>query len=114
MDDCIFCRIVAGDQGSDVVYQDDQVTAFRDINPVAPTHILVIPNTHLESVNDLDAEHERLAGHLLITARSLAEREGIAESGYRLIVNTGDDGGQVVRHLHLHLIGGQAMRHPMG
>jgi histidine triad (HIT) family protein len=112
--DCLFCKIIAGEIPSEKVFEDDQVTAFRDINPVAPTHILIIPNKHIASINELTPEDENLVGHLFTTAKELAEREGVAESGYRLIINVGPDGGQVVYHLHLHLIGGQKMRHPMG
>ncbi len=112
--DCIFCKIVSREANADLLYQDQQVTAFRDINPVAPTHILIVPNRHIVSVNEVTAEDEKVMGHLFLIARQLAQQEGIRDSGYRLIVNTGDDGGQVVYHLHLHLIGGQRMRHPMG
>jgi len=114
MDDCIFCKIVAGEIPGDIVYSDEQVTAFRDIQPVAPTHILIVPNRHITSVNDLTPDDEMLIGHLFTTAQALAVQEGIDEAGYRLIINTGPDAGQVVFHLHLHLIGGQKMRYPMG
>ncbi len=114
MNDCLFCKIIAGEIPSEKVYEDDQVTAFRDINPVAPTHILIIPNKHIASINELTSDDETLVGHLFTTARDLAKQEGISESGYRLIINVGPDGGQVIYHLHLHLIGGQKMRHPMG
>jgi histidine triad (HIT) family protein len=114
MTDCIFCKIIAGEIPSSQVYQDELVTAFRDINPVAPTHILIVPNRHIASVNDLIKGDEQLVGKLFVTARQLAEQEGIQESGYRLIINNGPDGGQEVPHLHLHLIGGHKMRHPMG
>ncbi len=114
MTDCIFCKIIAGDIPSTTVYQDDTVTAFRDINPVAPTHILIVPNRHIASVNDLTPADEPLVGHLFTIAKDLAAEEGIADSGYRLIINTGPDGGQDVFHLHLHLMGGQRMRYPMG
>lgn len=112
--DCIFCKIIAGEIPSAQVYQDELVTAFRDIHPVAPTHVLLIPKQHIASVNDLTAEDEQLMGHLFIVAKQIAEEEGIAGSGYRLIMNTGPDGGQEVFHIHLHLMGGQRMRHPMG
>lgn len=112
--DCTFCRIIAGEIPSELEFSDDQVTAFRDINPVAPTHILIVPNKHIPSVNKLTAQDEVLVGHMFRVARQLAEREDIQDSGYRLIINTGPDAGQVVFHLHLHLIGGQPMRHPMG
>jgi histidine triad (HIT) family protein len=113
-EDCRFCQIQSGEAHGDIVYQDDRVTAFNDINPVAPVHILIIPNQHISSVNDLGPEHEVLAGHMLLTASRLADEEGIADSGYRLIINTGSHGGQVIYHLHMHLIGGHRMRHPMG
>jgi histidine triad (HIT) family protein len=113
-DSCIFCKIVSGEAKSTVVYRDDQVTAFRDIHPVAPTHILIVPIKHIESVNTLESEDEPLIGHLFTVARQLANEEGISKGGYRLIANTGVDGGQTVPHLHLHLIGGQRMRYPMG
>ena len=112
--DCVFCKIVASRSSGQILYQDDHVTAFRDIHPVAPTHILIVPNRHLESPRDLTAEDAPVAGHMLIVAHRLAEQEGIQNSGYRLIVNTGPDAFQRVFHLHLHLIGGQRMRHPMG
>lgn len=113
-DDCIFCKIVSNEIKGDVVYRDDQVTAFRDIQPVAPTHILIVPNKHIESVNALEANDEQLIGHLVATAGKLAKEEVIDQGGYRLIMNTGADGGQTVFHIHLHLIGGQMMKHPMG
>ena len=114
MPDCIFCKIIAGEIPGDLVYDDDQVVAFRDIHPVAPTHVLIVPRQHIPSVSALDSEHEALAGHMLLVARKLAEQEGIADSGYRLIINAGEHAGQVVPHLHLHLIGGHKMRYPMG
>ena len=113
-DSCIFCKIVSGEAKAAVVYRDEQVTAFRDIHPVAPTHILIVPNKHIESVSTLEAEDKPLIGHLLTVASQLAKEEGISKGGYRLITNTGVDGGQTVLHLHLHLIGGQRMRYPMG
>ena len=114
MEDCIFCKIVAGELPSDIVYSDEMVTAFRDIHPVAPTHILIIPNKHIDSNNEVSPEDEPLLGRLFTTARQLAKAEGIARDGYRLILNTGPHSGQVVYHLHLHLIGGHQMKHPMG
>ncbi len=114
MTECIFCKIIAGEIPSHTVYSDETVTAFRDINPVAPTHILIIPNKHIEAVSDLPEKDEQLIGHLFTVARKLAEEEGISKSGYRLIINNGPDANQVVLHLHLHLIGGQKMKYPMG
>ncbi|HSK67191.1 MAG TPA: histidine triad nucleotide-binding protein [Anaerolineales bacterium] len=112
--DCIFCKIVTNEAKAAVVYRDEQVTAFRDIHPVAPTHILIVPNRHIESVGTLEIQDEPLMGHIFTVARKLAEEEGIANSGFRLITNTGANGGQTVFHLHVHLIGGQRMRYPMG
>jgi histidine triad (HIT) family protein len=114
MSDCIFCKIVKNEVPSKIVFRDEQVTAFRDIHPVAPTHILIVPNKHIESVGSLTTEDESLAGHLLKVAGQLAAQEGIAESGYRVITNTGVNAGQTVFHLHVHLIGGKPMKHPMG
>ena len=111
---CLFCKIVSGEIKGEIVFRDDQATAFRDINPVAPTHILIVPNRHIESVGTLKADDEPLVGHLFTVASQLAIEERISQGGYRLITNTGVDGGQTVLHLHLHLIGGQMMRHPMG
>lgn len=111
---CHFCKIVSNDAKAEIVYRDDQATSFRDIHPAAPTHILIVPNKHIESVNELEPDDEELMGHLFTVARQLANEEGISESGYRLITNTGSDGGQTIFHLHVHLIGGQRMRHPMG
>jgi len=112
--DCLFCKIIAGEIPSDIVYRDEQVTAFRDINPVAPTHVLLVPNQHLASVNEVEPAHQDILGHLLLVARQIAEQEGITQSGYRLIVNTGPDAGQVIFHLHMHLIGGHRLRMQMG
>ncbi len=114
MGDCIFCKIVAGSAKATLVYQDEQVTAFRDIHPVAPTHILIVPNKHIESVSSLEEADAHIAGQLLLTARKLAEQEGIHKDGFRIIANTGVNGGQTVPHLHVHLIGGQRMKFPMG
>lgn len=113
-DTCIFCKIVSNEAKAEIVYRDPQVTAFRDIHPVAPTHILLVPTKHIESVNALEEADEKLMGHLIITAGRLAKEEGIDKDGYRLITNTGVNGGQTVFHVHLHLIGGQKMRYPMG
>ena len=108
-EDTIFSKIVRGEAPADIVYRDDQVTAFRDIQPQAPTHILIIPNKAIPTVNDVTAEDEALLGHLFVVATKLAQEEGIAEDGYRLIVNCNRDGGQLVFHLHMHLLGGRPM-----
>ena len=111
---CTFCRIISGESPSRQVYTDEQVTAFHDNHPVAPVHLLVIPNTHLASVNDVTPQDEPLIGHMVRIARQLASQFGIEHTGYRLIINCGPNAGQAVYHLHLHLMGGQRMRFPMG
>ncbi len=113
-EECIFCRIVAGEVPSDIVYQDEDFLAFRDIMPKAPTHILIIPKTHIASATELAEGQENLAGRLIIMANELAKKEGIARKGYRLVINCGPEGGQIVPHLHLHLIGGRQMDAGLG
>jgi histidine triad (HIT) family protein len=113
-DSCIFCKIISEEAKATILYQDELVTAFQDLHPVAPTHILLVPNKHIESVGTLDIDDEQLIGHLFTVGRKLAEEAGIAKGGYRLITNTGVNGGQTIFHFHLHLIGGQRMRYPMG
>ena len=113
-DSCVFCKIISGELPGTIVFRDEQATAFRDIHPAAPTHILIVPNKHIASVNVLEGEDEQLIGHLFSVAGQLAKREGIDQSGYRLITNTGPNAGQTVYHIHVHLIGGQMMKHPMG
>ena len=113
-EECIFCKIVAGEVPSDIVYQEEDFLAFRDILPKAPTHLLIIPKTHITSVAELGEGQQELVGRLIIIAKNLAEKEGIAEKGYRLVINCGSEGGQVVPHLHLHLIGGRQMDARLG
>jgi histidine triad (HIT) family protein len=105
----IFAKIIRGEIPSDTVYQDDLVTAFRDIEPMAPTHILIVPNKVIPTVNDLTADDEQITGRMFTVAKKLAEQEGIAKSGYRLIVNCNEHGGQEVFHLHMHLLGGRPL-----
>lgn len=105
----IFSKIVKGEADADIVYQDDLVTAFRDINPAASTHILIVPNKEIPTVNDLTEADEQVAGRMFIVAKKLAQEEGVAEKGFRLIVNCNDHGGQEVYHLHMHLIGGRPL-----
>ncbi len=105
----IFSSIIAGDVPADIVYRDEQVIAFRDIAPVAPTHILIVPKREIPTVNDLTPDDEGLVGHMVLVAARLAAEEGIAADGYRLIFNCNQHGGQVVFHLHLHLIGGRPL-----
>ena len=108
---CLFCRIVSGEIPSTKVYEDEHVLAFRDIDPQAPVHVLIIPRIHADSI--LDAEPEMLV-HMADAAKKIAAAEGLAEKGFRLVVNTGDEGGQSVKHLHMHLLGGRSMQWPPG
>lgn len=105
----IFSKIISGEADADVVYRDDLVTAFRDINPAAPTHILIVPNKEIPTVDDLSEEDEQVAGRMFLVASRLAREEGVAEDGYRLIVNCREHGGQEVYHLHMHLLGGRPL-----
>ncbi len=112
MTDCLFCKMVAGEIKPDSVYEDNDVLAFRDINPQAPVHLLIIPKTHIATLNDLD--DLALSGKLLQTAILLAKQEGLAEEGYRTVFNCNESGGQEVFHLHMHLLGGRQMKWPPG
>jgi histidine triad (HIT) family protein len=109
MTDCIFCKIVNGELPADKVYENERLLAFRDIKPVAPVHILVVPKEHKQSLNDLGAEDSELMGEMLLLIKTLAQEQGVAESGYRVVTNIGKDGAQVVKHLHFHLLGGRQM-----
>lgn len=112
MSDCLFCKMVAGEIKPAVVYENDHVLAFRDINPRAPTHILVIPKTHVSTLDELT--DPLLAAELLLAVTLIARQEGVAEEGYRTVINCKGDGGQEVYHLHLHLLGGRSMHWPPG
>jgi len=112
--DCIFCKIAEGALPAKIIHQDPELVAFRDINAAAPTHILIIPRAHLETVNDLGDEHAGMIGRMHLLAKRLAGREKLAERGYRLVLNCGPDAGQAVFHIHLHLIGGRKMSWPPG
>jgi histidine triad (HIT) family protein len=105
----IFSRIISGEIPGQIVYRDELVTAFRDINPLAPVHILIVPNTEIATVDDVEAAHEAAMGRMFTAARQIARDLGISESGYRLIVNVKDDGGQEVYHVHMHLLGGKKL-----
>ena len=114
MIDCVFCQIVAGKIPSEILYQDEEVIAFRDINPEAPTHLLIIPKRHIPSLTQLPDAETPLIGHMVKIANQLAEEEGVAESGYRLVISCGEQGRQVVPHLHMHLLGGRMLSGAMG
>ena len=113
-EDCIFCKIADGRIPSALVYEDDICVAFNDLNPQAPTHILVIPRQHVDSMDKTAAEHKDMLGHLLATAATIARGKGFAAHGYRIVINTNDDGGQTVFHLHVHLLAGRAFTFPPG
>ncbi len=106
---CVFCKIVKGELPAKVVYEDEKVMAFHDINPQAPIHILVIPKEHIETLNDLEEKHKELIGHIFLVIKKIAEELGIAQSGYRVLVNCNRDGGQEIYHLHFHLLGGKPL-----
>lgn len=110
--DCLFCKIVAGDIPADIVYESDTALAFRDINPQAPTHVLVIPRKHISTINDIGVDDETLIGSLYTAAREIAAAEGIAEEGYRTVMNCNESAGQSVFHIHLHVLGGKRMGWP--
>lgn len=114
MDDCLFCKIVSGKIPSDPVFEDEEVCAFRDINPQAPTHVLIIPKRHIPSVAALTGDDAALCGKLIVVAARIAEECGVADRGFRLVFNSGEDGGQSVGHLHLHLLGGRKLGWPPG
>lgn len=108
-EETIFSKIIRGEIPADIVFQDDTVTAFRDISPQAPTHILIIPNKLIPTVNDVTAQDEQVLGHLFVVAARIAQQEGIAEEGYRLVMNCNKHGGQEVFHIHMHLLGGKPL-----
>ena len=112
--DCLFCRIIAGDVPSTVVLQDESAIAIRDTNAQAPTHILVIPREHIESLDDASQKDEALLGHLLRMAARIANQEGLSEGGYRTVINNGEGAGQSVFHLHVHVLGGRPLNWPPG
>lgn len=114
MSDCLFCKMVAGEIKPSVVYEDDAVLAFRDINPQAPTHVLVIPKRHISTINDLKSEDADLVGRLYLGAKKVAEQDGIAADGYRTVMNCNAAAGQTVFHIHLHVLGGRNMQWPPG
>ena len=114
MSECLFCKMVAGEIQPDVVYEDEEVLAFRDVNPQAPLHVLVIPKAHIATTNDLDADNAAVVGKLYLAAKQIAEEEGVAAPGYRMVMNCNAGAGQSVYHIHLHVLGGRAMHWPPG
>jgi len=114
MEKCVLCDIVSGKIPGDIIYQDEDFLAFRDIHPLAPVHIVIIPKAHISSLAEVSERQEGLIGRLILLAKKLAEKEGIAGKGYRLAINCGPEGGQVVPHLHLHLLGGRKLADQLG
>ena len=112
--DCLFCKIIAGEIPSGRIHEDDVCVAFNDISPQAPTHILLVPREHVDSLDTADKGHNEILGHLLLTSAEIARKQGIAEDGYRVVINTNADGGQTVFHLHVHLLGGRPFVFPPG
>lgn len=113
MNDCIFCKIANGDIPSDFIYEDEKMVAFKDINPQAPVHLLLVPKVHIESTDSIDEENEHLIGHIFRIASQIAKDFGL-ENGYRIVNNCKEDGGQTVDHIHFHLLGGRSMLWPPG
>lgn len=114
MSDCVFCRIVSGELPADIVTRTNRTVAFRDLDPQAPTHVLVIPREHITNASTVEPSHAEIVVELLTSARAVAEQDGIVDGGYRLVFNVGDDAGNTVPHLHLHVLGGRSMRWPPG
>jgi histidine triad (HIT) family protein len=111
---CLFCRIISREIQATIVYEDEQVVAFNDINPQAPTHVLLVPRRHIESLNDLTRDDDQLVGELVRRAAAIAKQRGVSTSGFRTVFNTNADAGQSVFHIHLHLLGGRPMHWPPG
>jgi len=114
MDDCLFCKIVEKQIPAEIVYENDKVLAFKDIDPKAPVHILIIPKEHITTLNDMKEKHTEVMGQIILVAKSLAKEFGIDEKGYRTVFNCNKEGGQAVYHIHLHLLGGRQMSWPPG
>lgn len=114
MSDCLFCKMVAGEIKPDVVFEDDAVLAFRDVNPQAPLHVLIIPRQHIATTNDLTEDNADIVGKLYLAAKQIAAEEGVAEPGYRMVMNCNPGAGQSVYHIHLHLLGGRSLGWPPG
>jgi histidine triad (HIT) family protein len=114
MTDCLFCKIRDGEISGDIVYEDDDILAFNDVNPVAPVHVLIIPKKHISTVNDVSANDEAIMGKLFSAAKAIASQRGLSDDGYRLVVNTNASAGQVIFHIHMHMLAGRNMSWPPG
>lgn len=109
MEDCIFCKIINKEIPSEIIYEDDEIISFKDINPAAPVHVLVIPKKHIEKITDLKQEDEAVIGKIYTVINKVAEKVGVAEDGFRVIANCGENGGQEVKHIHFHILGGKKL-----
>jgi len=114
VDDCIFCEIVKKQIPCEIIYEDDSVIGFKDISPQAPVHVIIIPKVHISNINDISEDESDVIGHIFIAAKKIAKDLGISETGYRIISNCGEDGGQTVQHIHFHLLGGRMLKWPPG
>ncbi len=111
---CLFCKIASRELSADIIFEDTNLMVFRDINPQAPTHLLIIPKQHIPTINEADSKDEQLLGHMILTAKKIASQEGLSDTGYRLVFNVNNGGGQEVYHIHLHILGGRQMTWPPG
>lgn len=109
MEDCLFCKIIKGEINSKIVYENDYVVAFNDINPIAPIHVLIVPKIHIQDLNSIDTNNLKYVEEIMLAIKEVAKITGVVESGYRVVSNVGEDGGQVVPHLHFHLLGGKSL-----
>ncbi len=114
MEDCIFCKIIKGEIPSEKIYEDDMLFSFKDIEPAAPVHVLIIPKKHIDSINDLTEEDSKIIAHIYLVAKQIAVKLGIDEKGYRIVTNCGEEAGQTVHHVHFHLLGGRSFAWPPG
>lgn len=114
VEECIFCKIISGEIPCEKIYEDDIVLSFKDINPAAPSHVLIVPKKHISSLNELKKEDSEIIAHIFIVAKEITSKLGISDSGYRIVTNCGVDGGQTVNHIHFHLLGGRSLQWPPG
>lgn len=114
MQECIFCKIIKGEIPSEKVYEDDMVISFKDIEPAAPLHVLIIPKKHISNLNEITEEDSKIISHIYIVAKQIAKDLGVDKTGYRVVTNCGDNGGQTVNHIHFHLLGGRSLQWPPG
>lgn len=114
MEDCIFCKIIKGEIPSEKIYEDDMILSFKDIEPAAPVHVLIVPKKHIGSINDLTEDDSKIIAHIYLVAKQIAAKLGVSEEGYRIVTNCGEKAGQSVHHIHFHLLGGRSFQWPPG